>query len=64
MTEQWIVFVGYQLKLKMMIFFPIEVEGEDDSVLVLHALVYVITPTNIIEIYTVQIHIASLKVFY
>ena len=64
MTEQWIVFVGYQLKLEMTVFFAIEFEGEADIVSVLHALVDVVAPTKIIEIFTVQIHIASLNVFY
>ena len=45
--------MGLQLKLKMMIFFPIEFEGEADSVSVLHALVDVVAPTKIIEIFTV-----------
>ena len=45
-------------------FFSIEFEGEADIVLVLHALVDVIAPTKIIEIFTVQIHIESLNVFY
>ena len=34
-------------------FFPIEFEGEDDSVSVLHALVDVIAPTKIIEIFNI-----------
>ena len=56
--------MGYQLKLNMTVFFPIEVEGEADSVSMLLSLVNVIAPTNIIEIFTVQIHIESLNVFY
>ena len=56
---QWIVFVRYQLKLEMTVFFSIEVEGEDAIVSVLHALVDVVAPTKIIEIFTVQIHIKS-----
>ena len=34
-------------------FFPIEFEGEADSVSVLHTLVDVIAPTKIIDIFTV-----------
>ena len=59
MTEQWIVFVGLQLKLKITVFFQIKAEVEADSVLVLHGLVDVIAPTNIIDIFTIQIHINS-----
>ena len=56
---QWIVFVRYQLKLEMMVFFAIGVEGEDAIVSVLHALVDVVVPTKIIEIFNVHIHIKS-----
>ena len=45
--------MGLQLKLKMTVFFQIEAEVEADSVLVLHGLVDVIAPTNIIDIFTV-----------
>ena len=34
-------------------FFPIEFEGEADSVSVLHALVDVVAPIKIIEIFTI-----------
>ena len=40
-------------------FFAIEVEGEAGIVSVLHALVDVVAPTKIIEIFTVHIHIKS-----
>ena len=43
----------------MTVFFPIEVEGEADSVSLLCTLVDVVAPTKIIEIFTVQIHIKS-----
>ena len=56
--------MGYQLKLKMTLFFPIEVEGEANSVFVLLSLLNVIAPTNIIEIFTAQMHIESLNCFY
>ena len=57
--EQWIVFVGLQLKLKMTVFFQIEAEVEADSILVLHGLVYVVAPTNIVDIFIVHIQIKS-----
>ena len=41
----------------MMVFFPIEDKAEAHSVFVLHALVDVIAPTNIIDIFTIQINI-------
>ena len=44
---------GMPIELKMMIFFPIEFEGEADSVSVLHALVYVVEPIKIIEIFNI-----------
>ena len=43
----------------MTLFFPIEVEGEAVNVSLLHALVDVVAPTKIVEIFTVQIHIKS-----
>ena len=51
--------MGYQLKLKMTMFFPIEVEGEANSVSLLRTLVDVVAPTKIIEMFTVHIHIKS-----
>ena len=45
----------------MMVFFPIEVEGEADGLSVLLSLINVIAPTNIIEIFTVHIHIESIN---
>ena len=41
----------------MTVFFPIEANAQVDSVLVLHALVDVIAPTKIIDIFNIQSHI-------
>ena len=41
------------IEVKMMIFFPIEFEGESDSISVLHALVDVVVPTKSTEIFTI-----------
>ena len=41
----------------MTMFFQIEAEAEADSVLVLHGLVDVIAPTNIIDIFIIHINI-------
>ena len=45
--------MGLQLKLKMTVFFQTEAEVEGDNVLVLHGVVDVVAPTNIIDIFTV-----------